>query len=79
MLKTVQINVNPQAREDTKSVILKALKKAGVDTTTGRGRILRRSLDARQRSPYYVFQVEVWGADDPSPEGPGYSGLSNGR
>lgn len=70
MLKTVQINVNPQAREDTKSVILKALKKAGVDTTTGRGRILRRSLDARQRSPYYVFQVEVWAADDPSPEGP---------
>ncbi|RLD22293.1 MAG: FAD-binding protein [Bacteroidetes bacterium] len=70
MRKTVQINVDPQSREDTKSVILKALKKAGLDPKTGRGHILRRSLDARQRNAYYVFQVEVWDADDPAPEAP---------
>jgi uncharacterized protein len=70
MRKTVQINVNPQLREDMKSVILKALKKSGIDAMTGRGRVLRRSLDARQRVPYYVFQVEVWDADDSAPEAP---------
>ena len=70
MRKTVQVNVNPQSREDTKLVIQKALAKAGIDEATGHGRVLRRSLDARQRVAFYVFQVEVWDADDSAPEPP---------
>jgi len=70
MRKTVQVNVNPQSRDDTESVVQKALTKAQINPASGKGRILRRSLDARQRNAYYVFQVEVWDPEDTAPDPP---------
>ncbi len=70
MRKTVRVNVNPQSRDDTESVVQKALTKAQINPASGKGRILRRSLDARQRNAYYVFQVEVWDAEDTAPDPP---------
>jgi uncharacterized FAD-dependent dehydrogenase len=82
MRKTVQVNVSPESRDDTNSVIIKALLKAGLDRSKGKGRILRRSLDARQRVPYYVFQVEVWDEHEVAPEAsdlPVYQMVDQGR
>lgn len=62
MRKKVQVRGPLELRNDSDAVVRRALKSAGVKG--GHGRILKRSLDARQRNIHYVFQVEIWTPDD---------------
>ena len=78
MRKRIQIKVRPDRRDDHDDVIRRAL--AGRDPDQTQARILRRSLDARKKDIWYVFQVEVWSADEEIPvgiESPDYQDVSD--
>ena len=77
MRKKIQVRAPLELRHDTDAVVRRALKSAGVKT--GNGRILKRSLDARQRNIHYVFQVEIWTPDDELIEESDRSYVSSGH
>ena len=67
--RIVEVKIDPANITDPERIRKAALRKAGlVDTHAMEARVIRRSIDARSRSPKYVCQVQL-GPAPKAPEG----------
>ena len=71
MIKKVELPLRPEELEDHDLSRRKAIKKAGVNPKRLKNfRIVRRSIDARQKQIYFRLQVELYLDEFPSPSIP---------
>ena len=61
MRKIIELKVLPKDIEDEAAIQQKAIRKARVNPEQVRAvRVLRRSIDARQRQPFFLLRTEVF-------------------
>ena len=71
MIKKVELPLRPEELEDHDLIRRKAIKKAGVNPKRLKDlRIVRRSIDARQKQIYFRLQVELYLDELPTPSVP---------
>lgn len=71
MIKKVEIPLRPEELENQKLIRSKAIKKAGINADRVKDlRIIRRSIDARQKQVYFRLQIELYLDQLPIPATP---------
>jgi uncharacterized FAD-dependent dehydrogenase len=69
MVKTIELKLLPKEAADEELVRQKAIQKAGFrEEDVKKVELLRRSIDARGRRPFYRLRIQVFQNDQPSPE-----------